>query len=84
MVLFLLGCLWVGFGEIQAAIREVNDIIEKFSNVTADLLQAVNLSIENVERTSEKSVLIQDSMNTVSQIAEHVQEVIEQTNSILN
>ena len=66
-------------GEIQAAIREVNDIIEKFSNVTADLLQAVNLSIENVE-----SVLIQDSMNTVSQIAEHVQEVIEQTNSILN
>lgn len=71
-------------GEIQAAIREVNDIIEKFSNVTADLLQAVNLSIENVERTSEKSVLIQDSMNTVSQIAEHVQEVIEQTNSILN
>ena len=71
-------------GEIHAAIQEVNDIIQKFSMVTAELLEAVNLSIENVERTSEKSMLIQDSMNTVSRIAEHVQEVIEQTNSILN
>lgn len=69
---------------IQAAIEEVNNVIQKFSNVTADLLEAVNLSIENVERTSEKSVLIEDSMNMVSQIAERVQEVIEQTNAILN
>lgn len=69
---------------IQAAIQEVNEIIQKFSNVTVELLEAVDSSIENVERTSEKSELIQESMDMVSQIAERVQEVIEQTNSILN
>ncbi len=69
---------------IQHAIQEVNEIIQKFSTVTAELLEAVNLSIENVDRTSEKSMMIQESMNTVSHIAERVQEVIEQTNSILN
>lgn len=69
---------------IQRAIQEVNEIIQKFSDVTSKLLEAVNVSIENVDRTSEKSMLIEESMNTVSNIAERVQEVIEQTNSILN
>lgn len=69
---------------IQHAIQEVNEIIQKFSTVTSELLDAVNVSIENVDRTSEKSMLIQESMDTVSHIAERVQEVIEQTNSILN
>lgn len=69
---------------IQHAIQEVNEIIQKFSAVTSELLEAVNISIENVDRTSEKSMLIEESMNTVANIAERVQEVIEQTNSILN
>lgn len=69
---------------IKQTIHEVNEIIQKFSSVTDELLNVVNVSIENVERTSEKSMLIQESMNTVSHIAELVQEVIEQTNSILN
>ncbi len=69
---------------IQHAIQEVNEIIQKFSAVTSELLEAVNVSIENVDRTSEKSMLIEESMNTVANIAERVQEVIEQTNSILN
>lgn len=69
---------------IQIAIQEVNEIIQRFSSVTSELLEAVNVSIENVERTSEKSMLIQESMNMVSHIADRVQEVIEQTNAILN
>lgn len=69
---------------IKQTIHEVNEIIQKFSAVTDELLEVVNVSIENVEQTSEKSMLIQESMNTVSHIAELVQEVIEQTNSILN
>lgn len=69
---------------IKRTIQEVNEIIQKFSTVTDELLEVVNVSIENVEQTSQKSQLIEDSMNTVSHIAELVQDVIEQTNSILN
>lgn len=69
---------------IKQTIHEVNEIIQKFSAVTDELLEVVNVSIENVEQTSQKSQLIEDSMNTVSHIAELVQDVIEQTNSILN
>lgn len=69
---------------IQHAIEEVNEIISKFSDVTAELLEGINASIENVDKTSEKSMLIQESMNTVSHIANLVQDVIEQTNEILN
>lgn len=69
---------------IKQTIHEVNEIIRKFSAVTDELLEVVNVSIENVEQTSQKSQLIEDSMNTVSHIAELVQDVIEQTNSILN
>ncbi len=69
---------------IKQTIHEVNEIIQKFSAVTDELLQVVNVSIENVEQTSQKSQLIEDSMNTVSHIAELVEDVIEQTNSILN
>ncbi len=69
---------------IKQTIHEVNEIIRKFSAVTDELLEVVNVSIENVEQTSQKSQLIEDSMNTVSHIAELVEDVIEQTNSILN
>lgn len=69
---------------IQSAINEVNEIIRKFSETTTELLEAVQLSIENVNKTTEKSMMIEESMNTVSMIAGRVQEVIEQTNKILN
>ncbi len=69
---------------IQTSINEVNVIIQKFSNTISELLEAVQTSIENVNKTTEKSMMIEESMNTVSSIAEHVQEVIEQTNNILN
>lgn len=69
---------------IQSAINEVNDIIRKFSETTNELLEAVQSSIDNVNKTTEKSKMIEDSMNTVALIAERVQEVIEKTNHILN
>lgn len=69
---------------IHAAIDEVNRIVQKFSNTVSELLDAVQSSIENVNETSDKSIKIEDSINTVSLIAEHVQKVIEQTNNILN
>lgn len=69
---------------IQSAINEVNDIIRKFSETTTELLTAVQISIDNVNKTTEKSTMIEESMNTVSLIAQHVEEVIEKTNRILN
>ena len=69
---------------IQSAINEVNDIIRKFSETTNELLTAVQASIDNVNRTTEKSQTIEEAMNTVSLIARHVEEVIEKTNKILN
>lgn len=69
---------------IQSAINEVNDIIRKFSETTNELLTAVQASIDNVNRTTEKSGTIEEAMNTVSLIARHVEEVIEKTNRILN
>ena len=69
---------------IQSAINEVNHIVRKFSDITTELLEAVQISIDNVNKTTEKSTMIEESMNTVSLIAKRVQEVIEQTNKILN
>ena len=69
---------------IQSAINEVNHIVRKFSDTTTELLEAVQISIDNVNKTTEKSTMIEESMNTVSIIAKRVQEVIEQTNKILN
>ena len=69
---------------IQSAINEVNNIVRKFSDTTTELLEAVQISIDNVNKTTEKSTMIEESMNTVSLIAKRVQEVIEQTNKILN
>lgn len=69
---------------IQSAINEVNNIILKFSETTTELLAAVQASIDNVNETTEKSTMIEESMNTVSLIAQHVEEVIEKTNRILN
>lgn len=69
---------------IHKAIEEINVVIQNFNEATEELLQSVNAAIENVKQTSDKSLLIQNSMKTVTQIAEKVQEVIQQTNAILN
>ncbi len=69
---------------IHQAITEVNEIIHNFSEATAEMLSIVNMTIDNVEKTSDKSHLIEDSMGTVSQMADRVKSVIEKTNDILS
>lgn len=69
---------------IKQAIGEVNKVIQNFNKVTQELLSAVDNSIKSITETSQQSIRIKDSMETVSQAAEHVEDMIRQTNSILN
>lgn len=69
---------------IRHALDEIYGIVQNFNEATSDMLEVVNVAIENVEKTSERSSMIEQSMDTVSQMAERVQEVIQQTNEILN
>lgn len=68
---------------IQQAIEDINSVIKNFNDTTNHLLEIASEAIENVEKTSEKSMMIQESMDTVAQIADRVQEVIQKTDSIL-
>lgn len=69
---------------INSAIEEINVVIKHFNDTVEEMVSIVNSAITNVENTSENSRMIQDSMITVSQIADKVQKVIQQTNSILS
>ncbi len=69
---------------IHAAIEEINVVVQNFNEATEELIVSVNAAIDNVKQTSEKSMQIQNSMNTISHIADRVQEVIKQTSEILN
>ena len=69
---------------INNAIEEINVVIKHFNDTVEEMVSIVNSAITNVENTSENSRMIQDSMITVSQIADKVQQVIQQTNSILS
>ena len=69
---------------INNAIEEINVVIKHFNDTVEEMVSIVNGAITNVENTSENSRMIQDSMITVSQIADKVQQVIQQTNSILS
>lgn len=69
---------------IRLALDEIHGIVQNFSEATSGMLDVVNTAIGNVEKTSDRSTRIEQSMDTVSQMAERVQEVIQQTNEILN
>lgn len=68
---------------IKNSMDEINVVIGNFNETVEEMVNVVNTTIQNVERTSENSKRIEDSMITVSEIADKVQEVIQQTNSIL-
>ena len=68
---------------IKNSMDEINVVIGNFNETVEEMVNVVNATIQNVERTSENSKRIEDSMITVSEIADKVQEVIQQTNSIL-
>lgn len=70
--------------EIHGAIVDINVVIDKFDSTVGELLSAVAQAIEDAKKTSENSEHIQNSMEKVTQIADKVQEVIHETNRILN
>lgn len=70
--------------EIHTAIEDINVVIDKFDTTIGELLLAVEEAITGAKRTSENSESIKKSMDKVSQIAVKVQQVIEETNNILN
>ncbi len=69
---------------IKTAIGEISNVIEKFNATITELLQSVEGAIVNVNQTSENGRIIQESMDTVSKMADNVKEVIHETNAILN
>lgn len=71
-------------GAIKSAIEEITDVIQKFSSTISELLESVQGTIADVNNTSQTGELIQQSMDTVSRMAEDVKEVIQETNIILS
>lgn len=70
--------------EIKRVITEVNEVVHNFNDATSEMLSVVNKAIEESGKTSEKSLRIEESMETVSLMAERVRDVIQKTNEILN
>ncbi len=68
---------------IHQAIADINGVIQSFNVVTNQLIEVVNRAIDGVNQTSDKSLVIDESMETVSQIADRVKDVMERTNAIL-
>ncbi len=69
---------------IKAAISGISDVIQEFNRMIAELLEAVQNTITDVNQTSENGRLIQESMDTVSQMADSMKVMIQETNAILN
>ncbi len=69
---------------IHQAIEEVNQIIVNFGEATGEMLEVVDKAIKNVENTTDTSLVITESMDTVSRMADEVKGIIEKTNQILN
>lgn len=69
--------------EIQRAIKEINLIVQNFSETIANLLQSVQATITDVNKTSANSRIIHASMDTVSDMADKVQNIIQETNKVL-
>lgn len=69
---------------IQTAIGAINAVIGQFDENIKVLLTAVDQAIEDAKNTADNSESIKASMGTVAEIAERVQAVIHETNSILN
>lgn len=69
--------------EIRHSMGEINDIVQRFSETIADLLVSVQQTIIDVNKTSENSQVIRNSMDKVSVMADKVQDMIQETNKVL-
>lgn len=69
--------------EIHQSMGDINAVIENFHASIQDLLMAVEKTIENVNDTSKECVMIQEHMDTVTEISKQVENMIQETNEIL-
>lgn len=68
---------------IRAAIEGISNIIQEFNQVISELLESVQNAISDVNQTSENGRIIQESMDTVSKMADDMKIMIQETNAIL-
>lgn len=69
---------------IKEAIENVNRVIHNFDETVKELISATSGAITGVQATSQNSQSIRLSMDELEQIAKDVQEMILETNKILN
>ena len=70
-------------GEIRNAIENVNQVILNFDDTVKKLIPVTNGAIEGVQTTSSNSQRIRKSMEDLEQLAKDVEDVIIETNKIL-
>lgn len=69
---------------IKGAIKEISNVVERFNSTIAELLGSVEDAIADVNQSADKGQAIQESMDSVSRMADDVKAVIHETNAILN
>jgi len=69
--------------DVETAIAKVNKIVMVFGEKTKELIEVVNDTIDNVQSTSNSSLLIINSVENVTKMANRVLQMIEQTNQVL-
>lgn len=69
--------------EIQNAIGNVNLVIHNFDDTVKNLITVTNEAIEGVKTTSNNSQSIRKSMEELEQLAKNVEDMIAETNKVL-
>ena len=70
-------------GEVKNAIENVNQIIQNFDDTVQNLISVTGGAIEGVRSTSDNSRSIKMSMEELAQLAKNVENMIIETNQIL-
>lgn len=69
---------------IKGAIENINHVIRNFDETVKELITATDGAITGVQATSQNSQSIRLSMDELEQLAKDVQQMIQETNNILN
>lgn len=69
---------------IRASILDVNKTIDDFGRNFGKLIEMIRVAKENVNRVSERSVVITSSMEKLEDIAQRIEELVKKTTIILN
>ena len=68
---------------IQESMQEVTGVLDNFNTTLEQLVTSINDSIEEVQSTRDNSASIHESMSQVIHMADEVQELIANTNTVL-